>query len=131
MALRGEALAACTPQGRPTAWHWRAEQRFVGAIEAIGFAKMLKEWNEIVIPKREWREAKRLHFGKVEIEENVGDMLTRAMTQKRLIKLSRMSGLRGGPYDLSEKREDPRPRQPEDLSGGYDKSMNGVDMVNA
>ena len=89
--------------------------------------------SSIAIPilKRKWSEAKHLHFGKVEVEENVGYMLTGAMTRDRLIKLSVMSGLRGGPYDLSEKKEDPRPRQPEDLSGGYDKSMNGVDMVNA
>ena len=99
-----------------------------GAVEALGFATMLNEWSEAVTPKlysdsssalhivkkrgpgrmkhielrclalQEWREAKRLHFGKVGTEENASDMLTKPMTRERLIKLALMTGLKGGPY---------------------------------
>ena len=51
---------------------------------------------------QQWREAKRLRFAKVGTEENPSDMLTKAMTRDRLIKLSVMTGLRGGPYQKQE-----------------------------
>ena len=99
-----------------------------GSIEALGFAAMLGEWHEQVVrtlysdsssslhivKKRgpgkmkhielrclalqQWREAKRLTFAKVSTEENPSDMLTKAMTHDRLVKLALKAGLRGGPY---------------------------------
>ena len=99
-----------------------------GAVEALGFATMLGEWREQVVPTlysdsssalhvvkkrgpgrmkhielrclalQQWREEKRLLFGKVGTDENVSDMLTKPMPKERLIKLASMVGLRGGPY---------------------------------
>ena len=98
-----------------------------GAVEALGFATMLGEWSEHVVPMlysdsssalhvvkkrgpgrmkhielrclalQQRREEKRLLFGKVGTEENVSDMLTKPMTKERLIKLASMVGLRGVP----------------------------------
>ena len=99
-----------------------------GAMEALGFATMLKEWGEGAVPKlysdsssalhvvkkrgpgrmkhvelrllalQHWREQKRLNFGKVDTTENMSDMLTKPMTQTQLTKFGKMVGLIGRPY---------------------------------
>ena len=99
-----------------------------GAVEALGFATMLSEWHEVTTPTlfsdsssalhivkkrgpgrmkhieirclalQGGREEGRLLYAKVGTEENSSDLLTKAMTRERLIKLSVMIGLRGGLY---------------------------------
>jgi hypothetical protein len=99
-----------------------------GAVEALGFATLLEEWHEPTVPvlcsdsssalhvvkKRgpgkmkhialrmlalqEWCAAKRLRFEKVHTDDNESDLLTKPMTQERLVKLAKKIGLKGDIY---------------------------------
>jgi hypothetical protein len=99
-----------------------------GSVEALGFATLLEEWHEPTVPvlysdsssalhvvkKRgpgkmkhialrmlalqEWCAAKRLRFEKVHTDENESDLLTKPMTQERLVKLAKKIGLKGDIY---------------------------------
>ena len=99
-----------------------------GAAEALGLASLISEWHENVTPvlasdsssalhivkKRgpgkmkhieirflalqQWREQKRLEFEKVHTDDNEADMLTKPMSQEKLVKFSRSVGLVGGPF---------------------------------
>jgi hypothetical protein len=113
-----------------------------GAVEALGFATMLSEWNEHVVPTlhsdsssalhivkkrgpgkmkhielrclalQQWREGKRLRFSKVSSEENMSDVLTKALTKDRIVKLATMIGLRGGPYGRGRAQSDEVLKEP-------------------
>lgn len=99
----------------------------LGAFEALGMATLLSEWREPTVPTlcsdsssalhivkkrgfgrmkhvelrflalQQWCEAKRLKISKIPTEENESDMLTKAMTKDRMVKLSLKIGRRGGP----------------------------------
>ena len=100
-----------------------------GAVEALGFATLLEEWQEPTVPvlrsngnsalhvvkKRGpgrmkhialrmlalqvWCEQKRLRFEKVHTDESESDLLTKPMSHDRLVKLSLKIGLSGEIYN--------------------------------
>lgn len=47
---------------------------------------------------QQWVEEKLLMVGKVAKEDNLADMLTKPMSEARMVMLGLASGLRGGPF---------------------------------
>ena len=52
---------------------------------------------------QQWREEGRLQLRKIGTLDNMSDMLTKPMSQDKLIKFGRAAGLRGGMFGLNDK----------------------------
>lgn len=103
-----------------------------GAVESLGITQLLREWDIIVVPLlmtdsssakavcsrrgpgrmkhielrmlviQQWLAEGRLRINKVSTHLNEADLLTKGMTEAKMIRFGRMLGLRGSRFDCSE-----------------------------